>query len=784
MRSRVPRALRACAKPFSTSSTSSSASSTNPLLSPHLLPRFDAIRPEHVGPAVAEALSGLERSLDEFERRSPSPPSWDVAEELEAMQDQLNRVWGAVSHLMGVATSPALREAHAAALPSVVDMTTRVAQSKAALTARKALLQRLRQDDGASSPSEAATAASRRRALEHAIRSAELAGVALEGPAKRRFNDLLVSTSTLSQTFDSNVIDATAAFRLRLTRQDEVDGLSQALREQYAAAARRAGDADATAESGPWTVTLDAPSFRPFLQQARRRDLREAVYRAYISRAGGAGGAGAAAAGGSSAPTKGDNSPVLTEILALRHEMAGLLSFPDYAHVSLASKMAGSPKQVDAMVSRLAHAARPAAQAELAALRDFASRRGHTGALAQWDLSFWGERMREELYGVDEEALRAYFPLPAVLDGLTGVLHDVFGVRVEKVPAGRAGDDAGGPPSAPVWDPDVGFFRVLEAGDGSGGGGGGAHLASFYLDPYARPATKRGGAWADICVNRVRNPRLGAPGGLRLPVAYLVCNQSPPSGPAAPSLMRHSEVTTLFHEMGHGLQVMLSTVDEGEVAGISGVEWDAVELPSQFLEEFAYHPATLRRMTRHVETGRPLPDELIAKLRGARNHMAATAMLRQLHFSATDMALHSRAAREEGGGGGGGGGGAGAGSGAFDPFAVDRRIAASFSPLPPLPEDRFLCSFSHIFSGGYAAGYYSYKFAEVMSADAFAAFDEAGLQGGGDEGTRLPAVRKVGRRFRDTVLALGGSVHPSDVFRRFRGRDPEPEHLLRQYGLA
>jgi len=424
----------------------------------------------------------------------------------------------------------------------------------------------------------------------------------------------------------------------------------------------------------------------------------------------------------------------MEQILRLRREMAGLLGYASYAEVSLASKMAPGVDAVERLLEELRAASWEAALRDLDDLRALAREAGAPEAddLRNWDVAFWAERLRERRYAYSDEQLRPYFPLPRVLDGLFALAERLFGVRV------RAADG-----EAPVWHPDVRFFRIADPD--------GAPRAAFYLDPYSRPAEKRGGAWMDECVGR-------APG--RLPIAYLICNQVPPVGDK-PSCMTYDELHTLFHEFGHGLQHMLTTVERPLAAGIRNVEWDAVELPSQFMENWCYHRDTLLGLSRHVETGERLPEELFQKLRAARTFRAGSDMLRQLYFAFMDLELHHRWTPESG----------------ESPFDVQRRIAARTTVIPPLPEDRFLCGFSHIFAGGYAAGYYSYKWAEVLSADAFGAFEDAGLDD-------PAAVAATGRRFRDTVLALGGSRHPMEVFRAFRGREPSTQALLRQAGLA
>ncbi|HEY9736906.1 MAG TPA: M3 family metallopeptidase, partial [Trichocoleus sp.] len=461
----------------------------------------------------------------------------------------------------------------------------------------------------------------------------------------------------------------------------------------------------------------------PFLQHSRRRDLREQVYRAFITRA-----------------SEGElnNTPNIEQILALRQEMAQLLGYSTFAELSIARKMAPSVAAIEQLMEELRSASYDTAVKELDALRAFAKDKGAAEAddLKQWDTAFWAERMREEKYGLNDEELRPYFPLPQVLDGLFTLAHRLFGIRI--TPADG---------EAPVWHPDVRYFQVA--------GEAGEPIAHFYLDPYSRSAEKRGGAWMDECVNR---GKLGT--SVRLPVAYLVCNQAPPVD-GKPSLMTFRDVETLFHEFGHGLQHMLTTVDFPGASGINNVEWDAVELPSQFMENWCYHRDTLLKLARHYETGEPLPEELYRKIVAARSFMAGSTVLRQVNFGWLDIELHHRYQP----------------GGSETIKDVRDRISAKTSVLKPLPEDAFLCAFGHIFAGGYAAGYYSYFWAEVLSADAFSAFEEAGLENDG-------AIAEIGRRFRDTVLSLGGSRHPMEVFKAFRGREPSTEALLRHRGLV
>ncbi|MEM1310350.1 MAG: M3 family metallopeptidase [Cyanobacteria bacterium P01_H01_bin.153] len=683
----------------------------NPLLVGQGLPPFSDIRSEHIVPGIEALLSTLAAELEALEQSVA--PTWSgLVEPLTQIEERLTWSWGIVGHLMGVKNSAELREAYETVQPALVQFANRLGQSQPLYEAFKQIR------EGAL---WTGLTSAQQRIVEAAIRDAELSGVGLAGEAKERFNQIQQELAELSTKFSNHVLDATKAFQLLLKTPDDIAGLPQSLLGLAAQAAKGAGHESATAADGPWVITLDYPSYIPFLQHSRRRDLREQVYRAFISRA---------AAG------ELDNQPIIERTLELRQQVAGMLGYRTYADLSIARKMAPSVAAVEQLMEELRSASYDAATRELDELTEFARDRGFTEELKQWDVPFWSERMREELYGLNDEELRPYFPLPQVLDGLFALAKRLFGVTI--TPADG---------EAPVWHPDVRYFQVAgETGD---------VIAHFYLDPYSRPAEKRGGAWMDDCVNRGK-----IKGQVRLPVAYLVCNQSPPVD-GKPSLMNFREVETLFHEFGHGLQHMLTVVDYTGAAGINNVEWDAVELPSQFMENWCYHRETLFKLARHYETGEPLPEDLYQKILAARNFMTGSAILRQVNFGWLDVELHHR----------------------YQPggdetiWAVRDRLAQKTAVLKPLPEDAFLCAFGHIFAGGYAAGYYSYFWAEVLSADAFAAFEEAGLED-------TAAMTETGRRFRDTVLALGGSQHPMTVFKAFRGREPSTQALLRHRGLT
>lgn len=690
-------------------------SDANPLLIKHGLPAYDRILPEHIESAVDAVLVRCREILKQVEGSTEA--SWSaLMEPMEEVDQLFEYGWSPVGHLLSVANSDPLREAHDAAMPKIVEFSLQLRQSEA-IYRKLVALRDSEQWSGCSSAQQ--------RIITRMIQSAEQSGISLTGKDRDRFNEIEQELTQLSTDFSNNLLDATRAYHLDLTDVADVEGLPVSLRRLTAAAWTRAEENKekpaATAEAGPWRITLDHPSFGPFMEHCRNRELRESVYRAYITRAG-------------SGDT--DNTPLIAQILKLKKEQATLLGFECYADLSLSRKMAGDVAAVQQMFDRLLAASHEVAKRELEEITDLAQKNGHVGPLSHWDVAFWSERLREQRFSFTDEQLRPYFSLDRVLSGLFELCHRLFGMTVKSVDG-----------KAPIWNPDVRYYEVYDESR--------KQIAGFYLDPYSRPKDKRGGAWMADCIARSVTPN-----GTRLPVAHLVCNSTPPADDV-PSLMTFREVETLFHEFGHGLQHMLTTVDLRDAAGISGVEWDAVELPSQFMENWCLHRPTLMTMAIHYQTGEALPEDLFQKLRQSKTFRAATIMLRQLQLGMTDMALHYGFDP----------------NGSESPFDIERRVLSITSLLPPLPESRFLCSFGHIFAGGYSAGYYSYKWAEVLSADAFGAFEDAGLD---DENT----VAKTGRKFRDTILAQGGSRHPMDIFRDFRGREPDPDALLRHCGLS
>ena len=682
----------------------------NPLLVGKGLPPFNEIKAEHVVPAMTQILQELDKKISKLEENIT--PTWaGLVEPLTELEERLGWSWGIVGHLMGVQNSPELREAYETMQPEIIKFYNKLSQSKPLYEAFKGI------KEGAEwNQLESA----QRRIVESSIRDFELSGVGLEGEVKEKFNQIQLESGELSTKFSNNVLDATKAFKLKLTDKKDVEGLPPSALGLMAQTAKAEGEEDATPENGPWVVTLDYPSYIPFMKYATNRELREKLYKAFVSRA---------------SDGELDNRGNIDRILELRKEKANILGFANFAEFSLARKMAPNVTAVQQLQDELRGASYDAAVKEFEELKAFAGQ----DDLMNWDISYWAEKQREAKFDFNEEELRPYFSLPKVLDGLFGLANRIFGVTI------TAADG-----EASVWHEDVRYFQIAdEKGDA---------IAFFFLDPYSRPAEKRGGAWMNDCIGRAKLTVAGKT-ETRLPVAYLTCNQTPPVDDK-PSLMTFGEVTTLFHEFGHGLQHMLTTIDYSGAAGINNVEWDAVELPSQFMENWCYDRPTLFGMAKHYQTGETLPEEYYQKLVAAKNYMSGSGMLRQLHFGLLDIELHSNYQP----------------GGDETPSDVRDRLAKTTSVLQPIPEDNFLCAFGHIFAGGYAAGYYSYKWAEVLSADAFAAFEEAGLE---DEA----AVRSVGRRFKDTVLSLGGSLHPMEVFQSFRGREPKTEPLLRHSGL-
>lgn len=670
---------------------------SNPLLDLDALPAFDRIEAAHARPALEQVLAENRARLAELTAQ-PDPTFASLVVPLEELGYRLSRVWSPIGHLNAVANSPAMREAYNECVPLLTAYSSELGQNEALHAGYARVLER---EGGRLGPAE-------RKLVENALRDFRLAGVHLPSDQKARYREVMQRLAQLGTKFSENVLDAARAYSRRVTEESELAGLPATAVDRAAADAREAGVAG-------WLFKLDQPTYMTVMTSAENRALRRDIYEAWVTRASELG----------HSAGRFDNNPVIAEILPLRHELARLLGFANYADYALATRMAKSAPQVLGFLEDLARRCRPAAEREFADLEEFAGRK-----LEAWDIAFFSERLQESRFQVSQESLRPYFPLPKVLSGLFAVTQRLYGITVRE----RTG--------VSVWHPSVRYYDLEDAE--------GRLVAGFYLDPYSR-LEKRSGAWMDECVIAK-----SLPSGKTIPVAQLVCNFTAPLG-GAPSLLTHDEVTTLFHEFGHGLHHMLTRVAYPSIAGINGVAWDAVELPSQFMENFVWRPEVLPLISAHIDTGEPLQRDVLRRLLGTRTFNAALDTLRQIELASFDFELHAH----------------------FDPAAGGRvaetleRVRRRVAVAPTAPFNRMHASFAHIFAGGYAAGYYSYKWAEVLAADAFEAFEEAGIFD--------PATAA---RFVDSILARGGSLDAMDAFVRFRGRPPDVRPLLKQTGIA
>ena len=672
----------------------------NPLLDFSGLPRFEAIRPEHVAPALDVLLADAEAAVSTAEQVQPVRWQTFVAP-LDDATERLWRAWGLVGHLQGVVNTPELLEAYNSNLPRVTRFASALGQNLALYRQYQAL---------AASAEAATFDDAQRKVLDNTLRDFRLGGAELAPEAQQRFAAIKEELSALSAKFSQNVLDATDAWSLIIEDEARLKGVPEDVKAAAHAAAQKDGKAG-------WKLTLQMPCYLPVQTWGEDRDLREILYRASAQRA---------SEFGDDAL---DNSGNIDRILALRAELAALLGFGSYGDYSVATKMAQDPTEVLGFLRDLASRAKPFAAKDRAELEQFAREQLGIDSLQAWDLAFAADRLKQARYSYSEQEVKQYFTEPKVLGGLFSVIEQLYGLRVQE-------------DSAPVWHEDVRFFRLVDAQ--------GALVGQFYLDLYAREG-KRGGAWMDDC----RNRRERADGSIQTPLVYLVCNFGRGAN-GKPATFSHNEVTTLFHEMGHGLHQLLTRIGELGVAGINGVEWDAVELPSQFMENFCWEWDHLQGMTAHVDSGEPLPRGLYERMLAARNFHSGMATVRQLEFGLFDMLLHSQ----------------------FEPaqdsvLALLDRVRAEVAVNHPPVWNRFPHQFSHIFAGGYAAGYYSYKWAEVLSADAYAAFEEA-----------PQALAETGARFRDEILSRGGSRPAAENFKAFRGRAPQIDALLRHSGMA
>ncbi len=682
----------------------------NPLLSHATLPLFDQIRPEHVAPAIDQLLAQASTALEAV--TAPDfPAQWTaIASTLDVATEQLSLAWGAISHLNSVADTPELRAAYNAALPLVTEFWTRLGADERLYAKYKAI------DVGTLN-------AEQRQAHKNAVRNFVLGGAELTGDARVRFAQIQEQQAALGQKFSENTLDATDSF-CYYASEAEMQGVPSDVKQATKAAAL-------AEDKEGYKLSLKMPCYLPVMQFADSSALRATMYRAFVTRA---------SEQADATTTKFDNTQTIRGILALRKEEAQLLGYPNFASLSLVPKMAASPEAVSAFLRDLAHKARPFAEKDLADLRTFAREELDLQDPQAWDWPYVSEKLKEARYAFSEQEIKPYFTAPKVLEGLFKITETLFDVAIR-------------PDTAPVWHPSVRFYRIERStADGV------QLLGQFYLDPTARSG-KRGGAWMDDVRTRWLRPDTGV---LQTPVAHLVCNfadNTVTDGVASPALLSHDDVTTLFHEFGHGLHLMLTRVNEHDVSGISGVEWDAVELPSQFMENFCWEWSVLQHMTAHVQSGESLPRALFDKMLAAKNFQSGMQTLRQIEFSLFDMLLHT----------------------AHDPqqeFApLLKQVRDEVAVLQPPAWSRSVHTFGHIFAGGYAAGYYSYKWAEVLSADAYAAFEEsADAQG-------LPNP-ETGRKYREAILEVGGSRPAMESFKAFRGREPTLEALLRHQGMS
>ncbi len=691
----------------------------NPLLDFADLPRFDAIRPEHVQPAVDSLLQAAETALETV-TATDFPADWrQMAQVLDVVTERFGRAWGAVGHLNAVADTPELRAAYNAALPKVTEFWTRLGADERLYAKYKAM------EPATLTPEQA-------RAHHNAMRGFVLGGAELQGAAKERFAAIQERQAELSQKFSENALDATDAYAYYAT-SEELDGVPSDVQ----AATRAAAEAEGKAGH---KITLKLPCYLPVMQFGKNRALRERLYRAYGTRA-----SDQATCAEVPDGVKFDNTAIIREILALRQEEAELLGYRDFATVSLVPKMADSPAQVIQFLRELATKARAYAEQDLNDMRAFAAEQLNLTDPQAWDWPYIGEQLRQARYAYSEQDVKPYFTATKVLEGLFQIVETLFDVNIR-------------PDTAPVWHPGVQFFRIERRSHGTGEGTP-QLVGQFYLDPGARNG-KRGGAWMDDVRARWLRPDNGQ---LQTPVAHLVCNFAEGVN-GKPPLLTHDDVITLFHEFGHGLHHMLTQVNERDVSGISGVEWDAVELPSQFMENFCWEWDVLKRMTAHVDTGEPLPRELFDKMLAAKNFQSGLQTLRQIEFALYDMLLHSADAPR--------------GPEGVDFMGLLHEVREEVAVTQPPAYNRTAHTFSHIFAGGYAAGYYSYKWAEVLSADAYAAFEEAAQT----TGTTLDPA--TGQRHREAILEAGGSRPAMDSFKAFRGRAPSIDALLRHQGMA
>ena len=673
---------------------------TNPLLNMQDLPAFSKIKPEHVEEAIDALLADNRKAIDDLLKSVDEPDWFNLIEPIEEMDDRLSRAWSPVSHMNSVVNSDELREAYNACLPKLSEYSTELGQNLELFKAYEAVYEKSDNLDDA-----------QKKVLENALKDFRLSGIDLPDEKKKRFGEISQALSKLHSQFEENLLDATNDWFKVIDDASELAGLP----ESALGLARQNAE---QRELDGWVLTLDFPSYYPVMTYGDNAVLREELYRAYNTRA-----------SDQAEKTQWDNSKVMDEILALRHEQSQLLGFDNFAEKSLAKKMARSSEEVFAFLNDLASRSRPQAENELQELQQFAKQAFGIDDLNPWDIAYYSEKLRQQKYNFTQEEVKPYFPVDRVIQGMFDIISELYDVNFVQL----EGID--------TWHPDVRFYEIR---DHQG------VRAKFYFDLYARPK-KRGGAWMDDCASRLKTSQRA-----QLPVAYMTCNFTPPVD-GKPALLTHDEVETLFHEFGHGLHHMLTRVDYSAVSGINGVAWDAVELPSQIMENWCWEKQSLSMISGHYETGEPIPDDLFERMLAAKNFQSAMIMVRQLEFSLFDFRIHAEYDPAQGG----------------RIYPILNEVRQQVAVIQPPEWSRFAHGFTHIFAGGYAAGYYSYKWAEVLSADAFSMFEENGV-----------LDKATGRRFLENVLEKGGSEDAMDLFVAFRGREPEIDALLRHSGIA
>ena len=682
------------------------------------LPEFKKFTPDRINKEFPRVIEKINIDFEKIETYlsyclKQNKLDWDkVINPLNKVNEVLRWSWGVISHLNAVNNSESLREIYSKYLPEIISLSNKFGQSKIIYNA----LVKLKETNNFDKV--------KNRILDKEILEMKHRGISLKKDAQKQFNIISENLGRLSTNFSNNVLDATNEWYLILKKETQVEGLPERVLELMAISAHThlKKDGDIDIQKGPWKLSLDIPTYTAFMTYAKDRNLREQLYKSFVGRA---------------SQGEKNNSQIIEEILSLRTKQANLLGYKSWAELSLSTKMAKEIKNVEKLLEELREPAYKTAKSELKIIEKFSKDKGfpRSEKLEPWDISYWSELLRKEKLNLDQESLRPWFPLNDVLKGLFNLSEKLFEIKV--IEASN---------EAPVWNDDVMFFNIFNRED--------KKIASFYLDPYSRPESKRGGAWMDECLNKNSIDKN------TLPVAYLVCNQTPPSNDK-PSLMSFEEVQTLFHEFGHGLQHMLTTINLPQAAGINNIEWDAVELPSQFMENWCFHRNTLLNIANNYKTGEKLSDENFEKLLKNRTFNCGMATLRQLHFAITDLRLHSNINTNQG----------------KTADQIRREIAKKTTVIDPIQEDQFLCCFSHIFAGGYSAGYYSYKWAEVLSADAFSMFEEGNLENNQE-------IQLIGKKFKDTILSLGGSLSPLEIFKLFRGREPRTDSLIRHLGLS